>query len=133
MEKIDLDYFEKVLIYKSLTDEKYLADIIGHVDPKIIGSKNIKTIFTIIKDFYNKRGVPPTTTELKTYLVNDDIKNAFKGVAATFKEIDRNLNKEELLDNYFKWLGEMLITDPRTFCESINLNFLLEKLITKEK
>ena len=53
MEKIDLDYFEKVLIYKSLTDEKYLADIIGHVDPKIIGSKNIKTILNIIS-FYRK-------------------------------------------------------------------------------
>ena len=109
MEKIDLDYFEKVLIYKSLTDEKYLADIIGHIDPKIIGSKDIKTIFTVIKDFYNKRGVPPTITELKTYLVNDDIKDAFKGVAATFKEIDKNLNKEELLDNTERYLKERAI------------------------
>jgi len=109
MEKIDLDYFEKILIYKSLTDEKYLADIIGHVDPAIIASKNIKTIFTVIKDFYNKRGVPPTVTELKAYLVNDDIKDAFKGVAATFKEIDKNLNNEELLDNTERYLKERAI------------------------
>ena len=109
MEKIDLDYFEKVLIYKSLTNEKYLADIIGHIDPKIIGSKDIKTIFTVIKDFYNKRGVPPTITELKTYLVNDDIKDAFKGVAAAFNEIDKNLNKEELLDNTERYLKERAI------------------------
>lgn len=109
MEKIDLDYFEKVLIYKSLTDEKYLADIIGHIEPKNIGNKNIKTIFTLIKNFYNKRGVPPTISELKTYLVTDEIKDAFKGVASTFNEIDKNLNREELLDNTERYLKERSI------------------------
>ena len=76
MEKIDLDYFEKVLIYKSLTDEQYLAEIIGHIEPQIIADKNIKVLFTIIKSFYDKRGVPPTLTELKTYLINDEVKAA---------------------------------------------------------
>ena len=99
MEKIDLDYFEKVLIYKSLTDEKYLADVIGHIQPNIIADKNIKIIFSIIKDFYDKRGVPPTVTELKTYLVNDEVKSAFKTVAGSFTELDKNLNNEELLEN----------------------------------
>ena len=109
MEKIDLDYFEKILIYSALTDEKYLADIISHVDPNIISSKSIKTIFTIIKDFYNKRGVPPTVTELKTYLVNDEIKDAFRSVASTFTEIDKNLNKDELLENTERYLKERSI------------------------
>jgi replicative DNA helicase len=109
MEKIDLDYFEKILIYKSLTDERYLADIISHVEPSIIANKNIKVIFTIIKDFYNKRGVPPTTTELKTYLVNDDVKDAFRSVAGAFNEIDRNLNNDELLENTERYLKERSI------------------------
>jgi replicative DNA helicase len=109
MEKIDLDYFEKVLIYKSLTDERYLADIISHVEPSIIANKNIKVIFTIIKDFYNKRGVPPTTTELKTYLVNDEVKDAFRSVAAVFSEIDKNLNNDELLENTERYLKERSI------------------------
>lgn len=109
MEKIDLDYFEKVLIYKSLTDEKYLADIISHVEPSIIANKNIKVIFTIIKDFYNKRGVPPTTTELKTYLVNDEVKDAFRSVAGVFSEIDKNLNNDELLENTERYLKERSI------------------------
>jgi|TARA_B110000967_G_C18875569_1_gene558071 replicative DNA helicase len=109
MEKIDLDYFEKVLIYKSLTDERYLADIISHVEPSIIANKNIKVIFTIIKDFYNKRGVPPTTTELKTYLVNDEVKDAFRSVAGVFSEIDKNLNKDELLENTERYLKERSI------------------------
>ena len=109
MEKIDLDYFEKVLIYKSLTDERYLADIISHVEPSIIANKNIKVIFTIIKDFYNKRGVPPTTTELKTYLVNDEVKDAFRSVAGVFSEIDKNLNNDELLENTERYLKERSI------------------------
>ena len=108
MEKIDLDYFEKVLIYKSLTDEKYLADIIGHIQPNIIADKNIKIIFSIIKDFYNKRGVPPTTTELKTYLINEEIKQAFKSVVAAFEDMG-NLNNEELLDNTERYLKERAI------------------------
>ena len=109
MEKIDLDYFEKVLIYKSLTDEQYLAEIVGHIDPKIIADKNIKVLFTIIKSFYDKRGVPPTLTELKTYLVNDDVKAALKTVASSFDEIDKDLNRDELLDNTERYLKERAI------------------------
>jgi len=109
MEKIDLDYFEKVLIYKSLTDAKYLSDIISHVDPAIIANKNIKIIFTVIKDFFNKRGVPPTITELKTYLVNDDVKEAFRSVSGVFNEIDKNLNNDELLENTERYLKERSI------------------------
>ncbi len=109
MKKIDLDYFERVIIYKSLTDEKYLADIISHIEPDLIANKNIKTIFKIIKEFFLKRGAPPNITELKTYLVNDDIKNAFKAVASTFSEIDKNLNKEELLENTERYLKERAI------------------------
>lgn len=109
MKKIDLDYFEKVIIYKSLTDEKYLADIVEHIEPDLIANKNIKIIFKIIKDFYIKRSVPPTVTELKTYLVNDDVKNAFRAVASTFTEIDKNLNKDELLENTERYLKERAI------------------------
>ena len=109
MEKIDLDYFEKVLVYKSLTDEKYLADVIGHIEPNIIADKNIKIIFSIIKDFYDKRGVPPTVTELKTYLINDEVKNAFKIVAGSFDQLDKNLNSDELLENTERYLKERAI------------------------
>ncbi len=109
MDKIDLDYFEKVLVYKSLTDEKYLADVIGHIQPNIIADKNIKIIFTIIKDFYDKRGVPPTITELKTYLINEEVKSAFKTVAGSFEELDKNLNNDELLENTERYLKERAI------------------------
>ena len=109
MEKIDLDYFEKILVYKSLTDEKYLTDIIGHLDPTIIASKDIKVIFTIIKDFYTKRGTVPTVTELNTYLVNDEIKQSFKTVVASFANIDKSFNTDELMHNTERYLKERAI------------------------
>ena len=109
MEKINLDYFEKVLVYKSLTDEEYLADIITHVQPDLIADKNIKVIFTLIKNFYIKRGTLPSATELNTYLVNEDVKKSFQAVVASFKEIDKTLNKEELLENTERYLKERAI------------------------
>ena len=107
--KIDLDYFENIIVYKSLTDEKYLSEIIGHIEPNHIANKNIKIIFNIIKDFYTSRGVIPTLTEIKTYLITDDVKKAFKDVVSSFSDIDKSLNKEELLANTERYLKEKAI------------------------
>ena len=43
IERLNLDYYEQVLIYKSLTDERYLAQIIDHVQPEYFNDKNIAT------------------------------------------------------------------------------------------
>ena len=109
MQKINLDFFEQVLIYKSLTDEKYLSTIIGCVNPLHFKDKNIKTIFTIIKDFYIKRNVPPTITEIKSYLNDTDLVNSFKAVVSKFSEIDKEINKEELIDNTERYIKERAI------------------------
>ncbi len=54
IERLNLDYYEQVLIYKSLTDERYLAQIIDHVQPEYFNDKNIKKIFTLIKNLLCK-------------------------------------------------------------------------------
>ena len=46
--KLNLDEFENVLIYKSLTDEKYLTNVIDFIKPEYFKDKNIKVIFNII-------------------------------------------------------------------------------------
>ena len=56
MSKLDLDYFENVLIYKSLTDGTYLASIADFVKPDYFKNKAIASIFTIVKDFSEKNG-----------------------------------------------------------------------------
>ncbi len=72
--KLDLDYFENVLIYKSLTDSTYLASIADFVKPDYFKNKAIASIFAIIKDFSEKRNKLPTATEIKSYLVSDEQK-----------------------------------------------------------
>jgi hypothetical protein len=65
--KLDLDYFENVLIYKSLTDGTYLASIADFVQPDYFKNKAIASIFAIVKDFSEKRNKLPTVTELNLF------------------------------------------------------------------
>jgi replicative DNA helicase len=107
--RLDLDYYERVIIYKSLTNESYLTQIIDHVKPEYFNDKNIKKIFTLIKNFYIKRQSIPTITELKSYLINDELKNSFKTVVKDFSNIDKTFNDEELTFNTERFLKERAI------------------------
>ena len=109
MSKLDLDYFENILIFKSLTDSGYLASIADIVQPAYFKNKAIAEVFTIIKDFNEKRNKLPTTTELKSYLVTDDQKESFKDLVTSFSDIDKNLDKDELYDNTEQFLKEKAV------------------------
>ena len=109
MSKLDLDYFENILIYKSLTDSGYLASIADFVKPEYFKDKAIASIFDIIKNFTEKRNKLPTTTEIKSYLVSDEQKESFKGLVKSFNDIDKNLDKEELYDNTERFLKEKAV------------------------
>jgi len=107
--RLNLDYYEEVIIYKSLTNEQYLGKIIDHLKPEYFNNKNIKQIFTLIKNFYIKRNTLPTVTELKSYLINDDLKNSFRDVVKNFASIDKNFNDKELETNTERFLKERAI------------------------
>ena len=109
MSKLDLDYFENVLIYKSLTDGTYLASIADFVQPEYFKKKAIASIFTIIKDFSEKRNKLPTPTEIKSHLVSDEQRESFKALVTSFNEIDKNLDKDELYDNTEQFLKEKAV------------------------
>ena len=109
MSKLDLDYFENILIYKSLTDSGYLASIADFVQPEYFKDKAIASIFNIIKEFSEKRNKLPTTTEIKSYLVSDEQKESFKGLVKSFGDIDKTLDKEELYDNTEQFLKEKAV------------------------
>jgi replicative DNA helicase len=109
MEKLDLKFFEKVIAYKSLTDEVYLASVISYIQPKFFDDKDIKAIFSIVKSFFEKRGTVPTPTEITTYLTTDELKSSFKSVIAKCKDIDKNLNKDELYSNTEQFLKEKAV------------------------
>ncbi len=109
MGKLDLDYFENVLMYNALTDSGYLSTITDIVKPDYFKSKDIADVFTIIKEFNEKRNQLPTTTEIKQYLVTDDQKQSFKRLVTSFTDIDKNINKDELIENTEQFLKEKAV------------------------
>lgn len=131
--KLNLDEFENVLIYKSLTDEKYLTNVIDFIKPEYFKDKNIKAIFNIIKSFYIKRNVVPTITELKTFINSDDVKETFKIVLRNISNIDKNLNEDELIENTERYIKEraiyntMLEVAEDVSSGKIDTGFILDK------
>lgn len=103
---MDFDYFEKILVKYAMLDSQYLASIADYVQPKYFDDKNIAKFFEIVADFHDKRGKLPTFTEVKTYLTTDELKNGFRKLVESFKEIDGNLDKDELYTNTEKFLKE---------------------------
>lgn len=108
-QQLNLDDYEKIIVYKSLTDSAYLSTIVDHVKPEYFKTSGISKIFDIIKVFYELRQTLPTTTEIKSYLTTDEMKKSFKSLVLSFKDIDKNLNIEELYDNTEKFLKERAI------------------------
>lgn len=109
MSKIDLNFFETVVAYKSLTDESYLSSIIDHVKPIYFKDKDIRAVFLLIRDFFEKRGTTPTLTELKAHLLTDETKESFKTVVKRFADIDTNFNADELTANTETFLKEKAV------------------------
>lgn len=109
MAKIDHDYFENVIVYKALTDETYLASIVDYVKPVYFKNQDIKPIFEIIKDFFNRRNTCPTVTEIKAQLTTNELKKAFMRTVENFKDIDKNFNTDELYQNTEIFLKEKAV------------------------
>ena len=131
--RLNLDEFENIIIYKSLTDERYLSNIIEVVKPDYFKDKNIKAIFNIIKAFYTKTHTVPTITELKTYINNDEVKETFKTVLRNITNLDKNLNEGELIQNTERYLKEkaiyhtMLDVAEDVSSGKIDTSFILDK------
>lgn len=106
---LDGDFYEVVIAYNMLTDEAYLSSIVDHLDGKFFTNKDIKNVVQIITDFYEKRSVSPTLTEIKGYLTTPELKSSFKSVAALFDGFDRHFNKDELYENTEKFLKEKAV------------------------
>ena len=103
---IDLNEYEKIICYKSITDATFLTAIADYVKPEYFENQNIAKYFEIVKDFYDKRKKLPNLTEIKTYLTTDILKNNFKKLVESFRDIEKNLDKDELYENTERFLKE---------------------------
>jgi replicative DNA helicase len=105
--KLDLDYYEKVIIRNCLLDSAYLGSIIDFIKENHFNDKNIRSIINIIKDYYIKRNEIPSLTEIKAYLSNADLKECFKKVVSSIEELlNIKFNRDELFENTETFLKE---------------------------
>lgn len=121
---IDLSEFEQIIAYKSVTDSTYLNSIVDYVKPEYFENKNIGEYIKIVKDFHDRHHKLPTITEIKPYLVTDDLKKGFKSLVESFKGMDKNLNRDELYAN-----TEQFLKERATWCNILDIAENSEKKV----
>lgn len=100
MAKIDLDFFEKVIIQHCLKkDSVYIASIIDYLDKSLFKDSNIGEIINIIKSFYVERNCIPSLTELKLRVNTNALKESLVKVVGYIRELDSDYNDVELVNN----------------------------------
>lgn len=110
MPKLDHSFYEKIVVYKLLTDDVYMATVIDHLNASYFDNKSIANIINIVTEFYNTRSQIPTTPEIKSYLTTDELKSDLKNVIECIKEVsDKGYNKEELYQNTEIFLREKAV------------------------
>lgn len=110
MPRIDHSFYEKIVIYKLLTDEIYMSTVIDHLNPEYFDNKSIANIINVVVEFYNTRSQIPTTPEIKSYLTTDELKNDLKNVVECIKEVShKGYNEDELYENTEAFLREKAV------------------------
>lgn len=107
--KLDLGFYEQVIVYNILTNETYLASIVDNLSADYFDDVNIKSVIDIIKDFHTTRDAIPTLTEIKAYLTTEESKEKFRKVVDIIKNFDQRFNTEELYDNTERFLKEKAV------------------------
>lgn len=98
--KLDLDFYEKVIVYNCIFDNGYLASVIDYLKDDLFSDKDIKSVVGIIKDFYYRRSEVPTLNEIKSYLSDPKLKESFKNVLVKIKDFEgTKFHREELYEN----------------------------------
>ena len=106
LRKLDLDFYENVILFNALTNQEYLAAIVEYTEPVYFKDEKVKSVFQKIVEFFNERGCCPSLSEIKARLISDTDKNSFKEIVNRFKQLDTNFNKDELLCNTERFLKE---------------------------
>jgi replicative DNA helicase len=109
MSQLNNDVFEKIIIYNILTDATYLASVVDYIKPDYFNNKISSVIIEIVSEFYDKRHVLPTITEVKTKIVKEGHQKAFKALVESFSSLNKNFNKSELYENTEKFLKEKAV------------------------
>ena len=104
--KIDLDFFEAVLLYNALTDPEYLSSIISYTDQSYFNDKNIGRVIKQISNFFLERGTLPSVAEIKARLVAEEDKKALTEIKVRLSTLEGPFNKDELIQNTERFFKE---------------------------
>lgn len=107
--KLDLDFFETVLLFNALGDQEYLSSIISYIDPTLFNDKNIGKVMGRLSEFFLQRGTVPSLTEIKARLSSDEDRKALTEIKPKLSQIEGPFNKDELIQNTEKFLKERFI------------------------
>jgi replicative DNA helicase len=107
--KLDLDFFETILLFNALGDQEYLSSIIGYIDPSFFNDKNIGKVMGRLSEFFLERGTVPTLTEIKARLSSEEDRKALAEVKPKLSQIEGPFNKDELIHNTEKFLKERFV------------------------
>jgi len=107
--KLDLDYFESILLLNALSNQEYLSSIVSHLDASLFTDKNISKIIAKITEFFNQRGTVPSVSEIKARMTSDEDRAALDNIKPKLAQLDTTFNKEELIANTEKFLKESFI------------------------
>lgn len=107
--KLDLDFFETVMLFNSLGDQEYLSSIIGYIEPSLFNDKNIGKVMGRLSEFFLERGTVPTLTEIKARLSSEEDRKALTEVKPKLSQIEGPFNKDELIQNTEKFLKERFV------------------------
>lgn len=106
---LDLDEYEKIIMFNSIMDQTYLETIFEYAKPSFFKDKDIRTVFTVLNSFYEEHKKVPNTTELKAHLISEEDKQALKRVIISFNSIDKNFDNAILIKNTERWLREKAV------------------------
>jgi replicative DNA helicase len=107
--KLDLDFFETVLLFNALGDQEYLSSIIAYIEPSLFNDKNIGRVMSRLSEFFLERGTVPTLTEIKSRLSSEEDRKALLEVKPKLSQIEGPFNKDELIFNTEKFLKERFV------------------------
>lgn len=109
MAKLDLDFYEKIIIYNCLKSEEYLASCVDHIDSDLFVDRDIAVIIDLIKDFYIRNNEVPNITEIKSQITNKQLKESFVKIVKSFADIDKNYSMSELIKNTEFFIKQRLL------------------------
>ena len=92
-----------------MTDEQYLASVIDHLKPEHLKDLDIRRTYKIITEFYSEHTQLPTSTEIKTRCIDDELKESVRTAVGYIKSVDKTYNRDELYKNTEQYIKERAV------------------------